>query len=204
MEGTTKTREQIEAPLPLLLQSTLSAASQSLVRMRDKPHWHYPTSSPPPLSTLPPDFQRAERLSPCLTAPSGLLAGILLSCNTLLHLPRSQPTLCQLSVTCRTHNQYFVQFNWSLNRPLTIKSVNQHASVLQLIFNCHSTDNISTSQQINLSTYQPSPGSVHVRCETLLLKHFLRRCIHVTERAVLPTLPTWSYFPYVLLSVHLK
>ena len=57
MEGTTKTREQIEAPLPLLLQSTLSAASQSLVRMRDKPHWQC-------LPTLPPrprPFQLAAR-----------------------------------------------------------------------------------------------------------------------------------------------
>ena len=57
MEGTTKTREQIEAPLPLLLQSTLSAASQSLVRMRvDKPHWQcLPTL--PPLLLL---FQRCR------------------------------------------------------------------------------------------------------------------------------------------------
>lgn len=60
MEGTTKTREQIEAPLLLLLQSTLPAASQKLVRMRvNKPHWQC-------LPTLPPLLLLSQRCRPTL------------------------------------------------------------------------------------------------------------------------------------------
>ena len=94
MEGTTKTREQIEAPLPLLLQSTLSAASQSLVRMRDKPHGQCLPTLPPLLflSTSPPASKPASVPRARLTWPCRPLAR-----SSRPHLATSSHTLLRLN-----------------------------------------------------------------------------------------------------------
>ena len=105
MEGTTKTREQIEAPLLLLLQSTLLAASKRLVRMRvDKPHWQCLPTLPPLLllstslpASKPASVPRARLTWPCRPLARSSRPHLATSSHTLLRLNPLPVITSQLS-----------------------------------------------------------------------------------------------------------